>query len=91
MTSVVLHRHNRFYKVVNGMESHMDYEILKPSTVIFYHTYVPEQLRGKGLAMEIIREGLDWAISERMNIVPACSAVKRFIDMNDNYKAYFLK
>ncbi len=90
-TTEVKHIQNRFYIVTNGMESHMDYEIHEPSTVVFYHTYVPEELRGKGLAKEMIREGLDWAMSEHLEIIPACSAVRRFIDMNDNYKAYFNK
>ena len=87
----VKHSQNRFYIVTNGLESHMDYEIHEPSTVVFYHTYVPEELRGKGLAKEMIREGLDWAMSEHLEIIPACSAVRRFIDMNDTYKAYFNK
>ena len=91
MKTEVLHRQNRFYKIVNGMESHMDYEIHEPSTIVFYHTFVPEELRGKGLAREIIKEGLDWAMAEEMDIVPACSAVRRFIDLHEDYKAYFTK
>lgn len=87
----VLHHQNRFYKIVDGMESHMDYEMHEPATVVFYHTYVPEELRGKGLAKEIIKEGLNWAMSEKLEIIPACSAVRRFIDMNLDYKAYFQK
>ena len=91
MKTEVLHKQNRFYKIVDGLEAHMDYEIHEPSTVVFYHTYVPEELRGKGLAKEIIKEGLDWAMSENMNIVPACSAVRLFISLNPDYKAYFQK
>ena len=90
MAQEVIHTENRFYKIVDGMESHMDYEIHAPSTVVFYHTYVPEPLRGKGLAREIIKEGLDWAMSEHYEIIPACSAVRRFIDMHDDYRDYFL-
>lgn len=91
MKAEVLHERNKFYKVVDGLESHMDYEMHEPSTVVFYHTYVPEELRGKGLAKEIIKEGLDWAISEKLEIIPACSAVRRFIDLNSEYKDYFRK
>ena len=90
-TAEVKHAQNRFYILIDGKESHMDYEIHEPSTVVFYHTYVPEELRGKGLAKEMIREGLNWAMAEHLEIIPACSAVRRFIDMNDNYKAYFNK
>ncbi len=88
MKTEVIHGQNRFYKVVDGLESHMDYEIHAPSTVVFYHTFVPEELRGKGLAREIIREGLDWAMSEHLDIIPACSAVRRFIDMHEHYREY---
>lgn len=91
MNSEVLHEHNKFYKIVNGLESHMDYEMHEPSTVVFYHTFVPEELRGRGLAREIIKEGLDWAMAERLDIVPACSAVRRFIDMHDRYRSYLGK
>jgi len=87
----IVHEGNKFYKVIDGLESHMDYEMHEPSTVVFYHTYVPEELRGKGLAKEIIKEGLDWAMAEKFDIIPACSAVRRFIDLNSEYKAYFKK
>lgn len=91
MNPEVLHEKNKFYKIIDGLESHMDYELHEPSTVVFYHTYVPEELRGQGLAKEIIREGLDWAMSENLDIIPACSAVRRFIDLNSNYRSYFKK
>lgn len=89
--NAVVHEPNKFYTVVDGLESHMDYEIHEPATVVFYHTYVPEELRGKGMAKKIIKEGLDWAMAEKLDIIPACSAVRRFIDLNADYKAYFTK
>ncbi len=91
MNTEVLHERNKFYKIVNGLESHMDYEMHEPSTVVFYHTFVPEELRGRGLAREIIKEGLDWAMAEHLDIIPACSAVRRFIDMHDQYRSYLGK
>jgi predicted GNAT family acetyltransferase len=91
MNSEVLHEQNKFYKVVDGLESHMDYEMHAPSTVVFYHTFVPEELRGRGLAREIIKEGLDWAMSEHLEIIPACSAVRSFMERYDHYKDYLTK
>lgn len=66
----------------------MEYE-MDGKTIVFYHTYVPPELRGKGLAKKIIQAGLDWAMSEKYIIVPTCSAVQRFIEMNQDYKSYF--
>lgn len=91
MESEVIHEKYKFYILVDEREAHMEYEMNDGSTVVFYHTYVPPELRGKGLAKKIIQEGLDWAMSEEYIIVPTCSAVQRFIEMNKNYKAYFMK
>ena len=91
MDSEIVHRGNRFIKVVNGMESHLEYERYDPSTVIFYHTFVPEELRGRGLATQIIKEGLDWAMREQLRVIPSCSAVRKFIERNTIYNAYCLR
>lgn len=91
MNSGIEHSGKKFYKIVDGLESVMEYEMNDATTVVFYHTYVPEELRGKGLAKEIIKEGLDWAMAEHFDVIPACSAVRIFIERNPEYKAYFLK
>ncbi len=91
MGSEVIHEKYKFYIMVDDMEAHMEYEMNGGSTVIFYHTYVPPELRGKKLAKKIIKAGLDWAMNEEFIIIPTCSAVQRFIEMSDDYKAYFYK
>ena len=91
MGSEITHEKYKFYTIVDEMEAHMEYEMNDGSTVVFYHTYVPPELRGKGLAKKIIKAGLDWAMNEKYIIVPTCSAVQRFIEMNEDYKSYFYK
>lgn len=86
MNSKIIHDSNKFYKVVDGMESVLAYEMNDPSTVIFYHTFVPIELRGRGLSKEIIKEGLEWARDRKYRVIPACSAVRRFIEMNPEYQ-----
>ncbi|MBN2174361.1 MAG: N-acetyltransferase [Bacteroidales bacterium] len=85
MTPEIQHLNNKFFMIVDGMESHLEYEMHGEKTVVFYHTYVPETLRGKGLARQIIREGLDWAKQNNYRIIPSCSAVRTFILRNPEY------
>lgn len=86
MNTGIIHEKNRFYKKVDGLDCELEYLIYNNDTIEFYHTYVPESLRGKGLAMEIIQEGLDYAVANNFKVIPSCSAVKRFIDRHPNYR-----
>jgi len=38
--------------------------------------------------MDIIKEGIDYAIESNLKIIPACSAVRTFIERNPEYKQY---
>jgi len=88
MNTEVIHKKNRFIKTVDGLECELEYIIPEEGFINFFHTYVPEQLRGKGLAMEIIKEGLDFAINNKYKIIPSCSAVRLFIQRHPEYQEY---
>ena len=88
MNDSIQHENNKFFKIVDGHECHLEYQEEEDGTMVFYHTFVPPELRGKGLAMEIIREGLDFAVSNNRKIVPTCSAVQGFVERNPKYKAH---
>jgi hypothetical protein len=88
MKNGVIHEKNRFYKKVDGHDCELDYFIYNNDTIDFYHTYVPEPLRGRGLAMEIIKEGLDYARAKNYKIIPSCSAVKKFMDRHPVYEDF---
>ena len=53
--------------------------------VTFIHTFVPPELRGKGLAEQMVRTALDWARSEKLKVVPQCSYTARFIERHAEY------
>jgi len=82
----IIHENNKFYTVVEEQECHLEYTIEGDDIVVFYHTYVPPALRGRGLAMKIIKEGLDWAVSKNKKFVPACSAVRTFVKKYPEYE-----
>ena len=86
MENEIIHENNKFYIVIEGQECHLEYMIEDDNSIVFYHTYVPPALRGHGLAMEIIKEGLDYAKSQNMKFVPACSAVRTFVRKYPEYE-----
>ena len=53
--------------------------------VVFDHTYVPEQFRGKGVAAALVRAALNEAREQHWQIVPQCSYVAAFIERHPEF------
>jgi predicted GNAT family acetyltransferase len=68
----------RFVTVVDGHESIADYR-LSGSQIDFNHTFVPDALRGRGIAEKLVREALAWARQEDYQIQASCWYVKKFL------------
>jgi predicted GNAT family acetyltransferase len=47
--------------------------------MIFTHTFVPETLRGRGLASKLIKGGLESAKSRGFKIIPRCTAFAAYM------------
>jgi uncharacterized protein len=69
---------NRFEMEVDGRLSVADYQ-LRGTEMIMTHTFVPPELRGRGIAEKLVRAALEYARTERLKVVPACSYVDAFI------------
>jgi predicted GNAT family acetyltransferase len=85
----ILVRHNvaesRFEVEIDGHLSVADYEV-QGERMIFTHTFVPPELRGRGIAEKLVRAGLEHARSERLRVVPACSYVEVFMQRHTEFK-----
>ncbi len=77
---------NRFETVVDSFLAVADYE-LAAGTMVMTHTFVPPELRGRGIAEKLVRAALDWAAAERLRVVPACSYVATFVQRHAEYQA----
>jgi predicted GNAT family acetyltransferase len=82
-------RHNtaesRYEAVVEGHLSVCEYEVVDDK-MVFTHTLVPPELRGRGIAEQLVRAGLDDARKAGRKIVPACSYVAVFIRRHREYQ-----
>ena len=68
--------HRFFISLPSGHEALLLYR-RQGNTLDFYHTYVPEEFRGKGLAEKVVEAGFRYAQDQRLKVIPTCSFVSR--------------
>jgi predicted GNAT family acetyltransferase len=82
-------RHNapasRFEAAVGAHLAVADY-VVQDGRMIFTHTFVPPELRGRGLAEKLVRAGLEQARTEGRRVVPQCSYVAAFIERHREFQ-----
>jgi predicted GNAT family acetyltransferase len=76
---------NRYEATVDGLLSVCEYEIVDDK-IVFTHTLVPPELRGRGIAEQLVRPALADARAAGRKVVPACSYVAVFIKRNAEYQ-----
>jgi hypothetical protein len=52
---------------------------LDGDVITFEHTFVPETLRGRGLATKLVRAGLDAARANGRKVVPQCPTFVAYV------------
>ncbi|ABZ74641.1 conserved hypothetical protein [Shewanella halifaxensis HAW-EB4] len=78
---------SRFVINVDGAQAVLAYELYEDQTAAdspgrrcnFNNTYVPPELRGRGLAEKLVRRGLKWAKAEGLEIEASCWYVQKFL------------
>lgn len=75
---------NRFEAMVDGHLCVAEYQ-QQDGEIAFTHTFVPPELRGRGIAETLVRTALDYARAEQLRVVPACSYVASFIRRHREY------
>ena len=81
MTDIkVLHQHeaHQFVININEQQAVLTY-LLYDDRIDFNHTFVPDELRGMGLAEKLVRHGLDWAKQQDNKIEASCWYVQKFL------------
>lgn len=76
---------SRYEAMVDGHLSVCEYERAE-GRMVFTHTVVPPELRGRGIAEKLVRAALADARSAGRKVVPTCSYVAKFIERNREFK-----
>lgn len=90
MSTAVTVVHNpaasRYEATVDGHLAVAEYTLDGPRQT-FTHTFVPGELRGRGIAELLVRAALEDARTAGRRIVPQCSYVARFVSRHAEYEA----
>ena len=82
-------RHNvpfsRFETELDGKLAVADYR-LDGKIMVFTHTFVPPEMRGRGVAEKLVRAALEWARAQGRHVVPQCSYVAVFVERHAEYQ-----
>lgn len=76
----VIHLINEHKFVINIEEAQavLSYELFD-DRINFTRTFVPTELRGKGLAEKLVHHGLSWAKSKKFIIKISCGYMQKFL------------
>jgi predicted GNAT family acetyltransferase len=81
MDIITIHQpeQHRFVAQLDGQKAELDYRLLPDNGIDFTRTFVPEALRGRGIAEKLVRTGLAWAREQGYEIQAGCWYVTRFL------------
>jgi predicted GNAT family acetyltransferase len=75
---------NRFEAEVAGSVAFVEYA-LEDNILTLVHTEVPADLEGQGLGGKIVKAALNFAIDQRLKVVPQCPFAKSYIERHQEY------
>ncbi len=74
-----------FYFDLDGKRGELKYEKSNEDTLIYYSTYVDENIRENGYGKQMIRYALNYARENDYQVRPTCPMVAHFMEENSEY------
>jgi uncharacterized protein len=79
-------KNRKFHADVEGREAVIEY-VKMGDAYNLLHTFVPEELRGRHLGEDLVRETLDQIQAQGATFLPSCPFVQAFIKKHPEYQA----
>lgn len=71
---------HQFEVVIDGHRAYLAYMDLGKQTMDIYRTFVPNSLRGRGIAAALTETALRYAEGLGYTVIPSCSYVERYME-----------
>lgn len=68
-----------FSAEVDGYQAVLEYRTVDEQTLDFCHTFVPDQLRGKGVAAVLAKAAFAYAKEQQVKVIPSCSYIATYV------------
>ena len=75
---------SQFEWTADGETAVLTYK-LKPGSIVFVHTGVPEKLRGQHIAGKLVSAGLEFARQKGLSVIPLCPFVAGYLKKHQQY------
>ena len=87
MEEKVIHEkeNDRFVIYKDSKETFVSY-VLVEGKLNLNHTHTDLELRGQGLAAQVVRAALEYVKENNLQVIPGCSYVQSFLEKHDEYK-----
>ena len=77
---------HRFEAVIDGHCAYLAYMDLGKQTLDIYRTFVPNGLRGRGIAAALTEHALQYAEGKGYTVIPSCSYVERYMERRSRHQ-----
>ncbi|GIZ11772.1 GNAT family N-acetyltransferase [Pseudomonas sp. NCCP-436] len=78
---------HQFVTTVGGDRAYLAYMDLGKQTLDIYRTFVPNSLRGRGIAAALTEHALRYAETHGYTVIPSCSYVERYMERRQRQEA----
>ncbi len=68
-----------FSAVIDGYKAVLEYHAVGADAIDMHHTFVPNELRGKGVAAVLAKEALAYAKEQQLKVIPSCSYIAVYL------------
>lgn len=76
----------RFVIQIGEEIAELRYQKKKKNVIQFTHTYVPDSLRGQGLAGKLAKHGLEYARKNGCKVESTCSYITNYLQQHPEYQ-----
>ena len=77
---------SRFEITQDGQTSYLEFETDGEGWLTLWHTEVPEQLRGRGLALELVTTAFRYAKDQNLKVDVLCPVAKHILETHPEFQ-----